>query len=108
LASAAVSTATRRITVSWVGAVAAVVVAAAATASSAHAVAVRATGQVVGPHLSGTRVVWGEQERGGALRVHAADAAGARKELGVISALPGPGAFDLAVGGGGVAVSRVS
>ena len=87
--------------------VAALALSLAAMAGSADAVAVRAAGEVLGPHLQGARVVWGEQERG-ALRARAADAGGARQELGVVAAQPGRSAFGLALGGGGVAVSRAS
>lgn len=88
-------------------AVAGLAVAVAASPSAAHALSVRVGGQLIGPRVAGALVVWGEQD-GGALRVHAANAAGVQQELGAVRALPGRNAFDLAIGGGGVTVSRVS
>ncbi len=84
-----------------------VVLAATALPSVAHALSVRATKPLHGPRLDGSRVVWGEEQRDRSLRVRSADQAGTRTELGMVSALPGRSAFDLAVGGGGVAVARV-
>ena len=77
----------------------------ASPAPAAHGLTVRVAQSQVAPHLAGERVVWGEQDDR-RLRVLAADEAGERATLGVVPVPAGRNAFDLAIGGGGVAISR--
>lgn len=74
--------------------------------AAAGALTIRVSEPRVVPHLDATGVVWGE-ERPDGLHVRAADAGGKPRALGLVAALAGRSAFDLAVGGGGVAVSRI-